>query len=100
MAAWRSNDLPAHFAPGAMAAAARWAVRGDADATPGSNGGSDTPPGAPDRPGSTTLMAMIGAVLVIDDGIYTGIRAHPESRRKWLYTVVTRASKALIIRQE
>jgi hypothetical protein len=45
MTAWRSNDLPAHFAPGAMAAAARWAVGGDADATPGSNGGSDTPPG-------------------------------------------------------
>jgi hypothetical protein len=45
MTALRSNDLPAHFAPGAMAAAARWAVGGDADATPGGNGGSDTPPG-------------------------------------------------------
>ena len=52
MTALRSNDLPAHFAPGAMAAAPasqasghRWAVGGDADATPGSNGGSDTPPG-------------------------------------------------------
>jgi hypothetical protein len=51
MIAWRSNDLPAHFAPGAVAAApasraaaARWAVGGDADATPGSNGGSDMPP--------------------------------------------------------
>jgi hypothetical protein len=52
MTAWRPNDLPAHFAPGALAAApashaaaARWAVGGDADATPGSNGGSDTRPG-------------------------------------------------------
>jgi hypothetical protein len=45
MAALRSNDLPAHLAPGAVADAARWAVGGDADATPGSNGGSDTPPG-------------------------------------------------------
>jgi hypothetical protein len=44
MTALRSNDLPAHFAPGAMAAAARWTVGGDADATPSSNGGSDTPP--------------------------------------------------------
>jgi hypothetical protein len=61
MTALQSNDLPAHFAPGAMAAAARWTVGGDADATPGSNGGSDTPPGAPDRPGQTAPMAMIGA---------------------------------------
>jgi hypothetical protein len=34
MAALRSNDLPAHFASGALAAAARWAVGGGADATP------------------------------------------------------------------
>jgi hypothetical protein len=52
MTALRSNDLPVHFAPGAMAAApasqalgVRWAVGGGADATPGSTGGSDTPPG-------------------------------------------------------
>ena len=35
MTTWRSNDLPAHFAPGAMAAAARWTVGGDADTPPG-----------------------------------------------------------------
>ena len=46
MTALRSNDLPAHFAPGALAAAARRAVGGGADATPSSNGGSDTPPGS------------------------------------------------------
>jgi hypothetical protein len=58
MAAWRSNDLPAHFAPRAMAAAPasqasshRWAVGGDADAMPGNNGGSDTPPGGADPSG-------------------------------------------------
>ena len=52
MTAWRPYDLPAHFASGAMAAAPvsqasghRWPVGGDADATPGSNGGSDTPSG-------------------------------------------------------
>jgi hypothetical protein len=45
MTALRSNELPAHFAPGALAAAVRWTVGGDADATPSSNGGSDTPPG-------------------------------------------------------
>ena len=45
MAALRSNDLPVHLAPGAMASAARCAVGGDADATPSGNGGSDTPPG-------------------------------------------------------
>jgi len=33
MTALRSNDLPAHFASGALAAAARWAVGGGADAT-------------------------------------------------------------------
>jgi hypothetical protein len=44
MTAWQSNDLPAHFAPGALAAAARWTVGGGADATPSSNGGSDTSP--------------------------------------------------------
>jgi hypothetical protein len=48
MTALRSNDLPAHFAPGALAAADRWTVGGGADATPGSNGGSDTPPGGAD----------------------------------------------------
>jgi hypothetical protein len=51
MTALRSNDLPAHFAPGAMAAAARWAVGGDADATPSSSGGSDTPPEGADPSG-------------------------------------------------
>jgi hypothetical protein len=58
MTAWRSNDLPAYFAPGAMATAPasqasghRWDVGGDADATPGSNGGSDTPSGGADPSG-------------------------------------------------
>jgi hypothetical protein len=51
MTALQSNDLPVRFAPGAMAAAPvsqasghRWAGGGGADATPGSTGGSDTPP--------------------------------------------------------
>jgi hypothetical protein len=48
MTALRSNDLPAHFAPGAMAAAARWAVGGGADARLSRSGGSDTPPGRAD----------------------------------------------------
>jgi hypothetical protein len=45
MTALRSNDLLAHFAPGAMAAAARWTVGGDTDARLSRSGGSDTPPG-------------------------------------------------------
>jgi hypothetical protein len=55
MPALPSNDLPAHFAPGALAAApasqasaARWDVGDDADAAPGSNGESDTPSGGAD----------------------------------------------------